>query len=330
MLAALLAGCGDDDAAGADGATGPGLDASAGSDADPSSPWATRADVGEGAVQETAVTAVGGRVFVLGGFDTDAGIVPFVQVYDPATDAWSRGPDLPRPVHHANAAVVDGVIYVVGALEGLSFAPLADVWSWDPNSDALVWASHAPLPRLRGAAVTGVLGGSIVVAGGLAGGAVAWVDTYTPALDQWQARADLPAPRDHACGGVLGDALVVAGGRQAAIASTSAEVWAYSLAGDAWQARPPMPTGRGGAGCGVIDGRLIIVGGEGNPAVATGVFAQAEAYDPVAARWDVLPPMPRPRHGMGAAAIGPTLYVPGGANTDGFGAVAQHDALTPR
>jgi hypothetical protein len=39
--------------------------------------------------------------------------------------------------------------------------------------------------------------------------------------------------------------------------------------------------------------------------------------------------MPTPRHGMAAAAWNGALYVPGGATSAGFGAVAAHEVLTP-
>jgi len=39
--------------------------------------------------------------------------------------------------------------------------------------------------------------------------------------------------------------------------------------------------------------------------------------------------MPEPRHGTGAAALGGTLYVPGGADRQAFGAVATCTSLTP-
>lgn len=324
-LAALaLLGCGGDDAA-----TGPdaaALDAAACSTI---APWATAPDVPLGAVQETAAVAVGDKVYVLGGFSGALGVLDAVAVFEPATCAWSAGPALPRPLHHVNAAVVDDTVYIVGALEGLEFRATGDVWAWRPGIDA-GWSARTPMPTgtQRGAAVTAALDGAIYVAGGLRGGAVADVSRYTPATDTWEALAPLPAARDHACGGALGGALVVAGGRQASIASTSAEVYALAPGG-AWTARAPMPTGRGGTACGVVGQELVIVGGEGNPALPSGVFAEAEAYDGDADTWRTLAPMPTPRHGMGAAAIGERLYVPGGATQDGFGAVATHEVLTP-
>ncbi len=90
-----------------------------------------------------------------------------------------------------------------------------------------------------------------------------------------------------------------------------------------------MPASRAGAAAAVLDGRLYVFGGEGNSADATGVFAETESYNPAEDRWNTHPPMHTPRHGTGAAAVGRTIYVPGGADVEGFGAVAVTEALTP-
>lgn len=328
LIAALAAACGgDDDNAATDAATG--TDAAGGCDL--TAPWASGPGLPIGATQETAAVAVAGRVYVIGGFGGQLGVVRTVQVFDTATCTWSAGPDLPMAVHHANAAVVGGTIYVVGAMTGLNFQAIGEVWAWNPATDA-GWATRAAMPAgtARGSAVVGVVGGTIVVAGGLRGSsAVAEVSAYDPVTDAWDTTLPpLPAARDHGCGGVIGGRLYVAGGRLGAIDSRQANV--YELApGAGWAERAAMPTARGGTACGVVGDRLIVVGGEGNPDAPTRVFAQVEAYAPARDAWTTLAPMPTPRHGMGAAASGGRLYVPGGADNDGFGAVANHEILTP-
>jgi N-acetylneuraminic acid mutarotase len=69
----------------------------------------------------------------------------------------------------------------------------------------------------------------------------------------------------------------------------------------------------------VLGGRLYDFGGEGNVAHPSGVFPQIEAYDPTTDTWAALPDMEGPRHGFGAAALGDSIYLPGGAVTQGFG-----------
>ena len=294
-------------------------------------PWAAAPPVRLGATQETAAVALDGRIYVLGGFHIDLGVVPAVQIYDTATCTWSPGPDLPRPVHHVNAAVVDGTIYVVGALADVSFEATGAVWAWTPSDPGGGWIERAPMPpgTERGAAVAGAVSGTIVVAGGFRGGAaVADVSQYNSEADEWTRLLDLPRPRDHACGGFVAGTLYVVGGREGTIDSRAGTVYEQGPKGE-WITRTPMPTPRGGAGCAVVGDRLIVVGGEGNPATATRVFAEAEAYVAGDDAWETLAPMPTPRHGMGAAAWDGRLYVPGGATHAGFAAVATHEVLTP-
>ncbi len=323
----VIAACGGgDDAADPDAAVGP--DAAAA--CDDARPWASAAPLLLGPTQETAAVAVGATIYVLGGFHGELGVIDAVQAFDTATCTWSSGPPLPLTVHHANAAVVDGTIYVLGGLRTLTFTAIDNVWAWNPATEA-GWTARRSMPAgtARGSAVVGVIDGTIYLAGGYRGGAVAEVSTYDPIADAWRtALPPLPAARDHGCGGVVGGKLYVTGGRRGTIDTPEAEVYEYTPGGG-WIERAPMPTARGGTACGVIDDRIVVVGGEGNPDLPSRVFPQVEAYAPATDTWSTLAPMPTPRHGMGAAAVGGRLYVPGGAIRDSFGAVATHEILTP-
>lgn len=293
-------------------------------------PWATAPALPRGPTQETAVVATGGKLYVLGGLTETAAVVAAVQVFDPATCAWSMGPELPKAVHHANAGVVDGTIYVLGSLETLNFTAIPDVWAWNPATDT-AWSTKTAMPAgtQRGASVVGTIDGKLYVAGGLRNGAVADVSMFDPVANMWTTGLPaLPMSRDHGCGGVVGGKLYYVGGRQGSITSQSGIVYEFTP-GAGWVERAPMPTARGGTACGVVDNRIIVVGGEGNSSVPSGVFSQAEAYDAAANTWTTLAPMPAPRHGMGGDVIGGRMYVPGGADRQGLGAVATHDILTP-
>ncbi|MEO8701867.1 MAG: kelch repeat-containing protein [Kofleriaceae bacterium] len=320
----LALGCGGSDAAPDDGATTDTTTA-----CETTVPWASAPPLARGATQETATVATGGKLYILGGFDDAGNVIDAVQIFDPATCTYAEGPALPKLVHHANAATLDGTIYVLGSMQTGNFVAIPDTWSWNPETET-TWTVRAPMPAgsQRGSAVAGEIDGKLYVAGGLRNGAVAEVSSYDPVADAWTAEAPLPAARDHGCGGALAGKLYVLGGRQAVITSNIGTVFEFTPGG-AWVERTAMPTGRGGTGCGVVGDRFIVVGGEGNPDAATGVFPQVEAYTPATDTWLPLAPMVTPRHGMGAAAIGDRLYVPGGATTQGFGAVATHEILTP-
>lgn len=293
-------------------------------------PWANAPALPLGPTQETAVVATGGKIYVFGGFTQATDIIAAVQIFDPATCTWSMGPALPKPVHHANAAVVDGTIYVLGSLETINFTALPDVWAWNPATET-AWSTKAPMPAgtQRGSAVAGVIDGKIYLAGGFRGGAVGDVSMFDPAMNMWTTGLPaMPMSRDHGCGGAVGGKLYVLGGRQSNITSQSPIAYEFTP-GVGWAERAPMPTARGGTACGVVGNRIAVVGGEGNSAVASGVFPQAEVYDTSANTWATLAPMPSPRHGMGAAVVDGRMYIPGGADRQGFGAVATHDILTP-
>jgi N-acetylneuraminic acid mutarotase len=317
----VLAACGDD---GGGGGT-----ADAAGDGNNVAGWTTGADVVHGPIQETAAVAVAGKIYVIGGFEGQT-VVDRVQIYDTASNAWSDGPKLPVPLHHANAATDGTTIYVLGAL-GPSFAALGNVYSLAPATETQ-WSTRASMPigRERGAAVTDIVDGKYYVAGGFRQvQASDLVDVYDPVGDAWTPLAAMPATRDHACGAAIGGKLIVAGGRTVQTNSPRPDVWSYDPGANMWTTRASMPTGRGGMGCGAIGGKLYATGGEGNPATASGVFADVEAFDPATNTWTELADMPNPKHGVGGAVWNGALYLCGGADVEGFGAIAATDIFKP-
>ena len=68
------------------------------SDAGAISGWATMPSVGAGPIQETGVAALGGKLYVVGGFNDELQVQSLVQVYDPGSEEWSTAAPLPQPV----------------------------------------------------------------------------------------------------------------------------------------------------------------------------------------------------------------------------------------
>jgi len=314
-FALLASGCGGDD----------GDDGTSDDDGDGGGrgSWEALDDIPAGPIQETAVVALDDSIYVIGGIDGNINTRSGVLRYDTAAGEWSEAPALPFAVHHVNASVVDGAIYVTGALRA-DFAQLGVVWSWTPGDAAWLPGPEMPVGTERGASAVGVVDDLIVVAGGLANNrSVALVSTYDPASGEWDdSPPDLPVALDHGVGQTADGVFYVVGGRGPGIFDA-----VYAYVDGEWQERAPMPTARGGMASGVIDGKIVVIGGEGNRDAKDGVFPQTELYDPAADDWTRLTDMPTPRHGMGAASVGGALYVPGGANEAGFGAVATHEVL---
>lgn len=58
--------------------------------------------------------AHGGKLYLFGGVDTADVARASVFVYDPATNRWATGADMPTPREHLNAAVVGDFVFVIG------------------------------------------------------------------------------------------------------------------------------------------------------------------------------------------------------------------------
>lgn len=276
--------------------------------------------------QEHAVVALGDEIYVIGGFTPN--VTATVEAFNPASETWRSVADFPVALHHANAAAIAGRLYVAGFYLGASFTD-ADprVFEYDPAADT--WTPRAPMPAgtERASACVATFDGRMYLFGGARAGSVTDASVYDVASDTWRALPPLPEPREHCLAGEIDGTLIIASGRSGGIGGFEANTWAFDPAAEAYTARAAIPTPRGGTAGAVLGGRLYVFGGEGNVAHPSGVFPQIEAYDPATDTWAALPDMEGPRHGFGAAALGDSIYLPGGAVTQGFGAVAAHSVI---
>jgi N-acetylneuraminic acid mutarotase len=74
------------------------------------------------------------------------------------------------------------------------------------------------------------------------------------------------------------------------------------------------------------DGRVYVFGGETSGAVQK-TFEEAERFNVARNEWESLPPLPTPRHGLGAAAIDNRIYVVSGGPQPGFAFSTANEAL---
>jgi Kelch motif len=268
---------------------------------------------------EVAAATAGGRIYVAGGYAPDGATVATVEVYDPAADAWTAGPDLPAAVNHAMAATLDGAVHVAGGYGG-DRRPSRQVVRLEGDR----WRQLAPLPEGRAAGGLVALDGRLYLVGGIGPGGLA-ADTlvYDPAGGRWSAAPGLPTPREHLGAAAAGGEVVVVGGRVGGLGGNLDVAEAYDPAARRWRRLPPMPTARGGlAATGTSDGMVVAVGGE-----AAATFPEAEALDPRSGRWRSLPPLPTPRHGLGVVALGRVVYVLAGGPRPGLHASAANEAI---
>jgi N-acetylneuraminic acid mutarotase len=113
-------------------------------------------------ISHTALVAAEGRLYLIGG--RWAGNQRDVAIYDPTTDTWTRGPDLPTPRSGLTAAYVDGRIHVGGGED----IDAASVFGQHEVLDlaSRTWSRLPNLPQARHGLVSAGLGGRWYVIGG--------------------------------------------------------------------------------------------------------------------------------------------------------------------
>ncbi|GKT55848.1 kelch repeat-containing protein [Colletotrichum tofieldiae] len=205
-----------------------------------------------------------------------------------------------------------------------------------------------PPGEQRGSATVGVHGKKIYLAGGMRTlepiGEMGEQDTvdFVTAFDtenmSWCTlppfARSLPEGRDHAGGSVASNNFYVIGGRERGQRNVKDTVFTLdldNLEGGWIMKESRMPTARGGVVTGTVNGKIYIFGGEGNSAEGTdGMFNEVEVFDTKKEIWKRLAPMPLPRHGGSAVAIGGSIYLPGGGLREGGSPDSTLDVYRPK
>lgn len=274
---------------------------------------------------ENAFAELDGRLYLLGG----RGERP-LEIYDPATGAWTQGAPPPLEVHHLQAVGHDGRLWVIGALTGKFPAepPVPAVLTYDPAADAWSKGPEIPESRRRGGGGLVVHDGAFYMVGGLTrghnGGFVPWLDRFDPATGAWTALPDAPHPRDHFHAAVLDGRLYAAGGRNSShetgesVTLTVAPADVYDIDAGSWSTLgAPIPTPRSGTATVAFADRIVVLGGESG--VQERAHDEVEAWNPASGRWETLPPLPVGRHGAQAAIVDGRLHIAAGSGNRGGG-----------
>jgi N-acetylneuraminic acid mutarotase len=284
---------------------------------------------------EVAAATVGGKIYVVGGFEKPSlgnmlnfAITPAVEEYDPSMDRWSAKTAMPVGLHHVGIGVVGGRLYVIGGYKqsGMSvWGAVATVYAYDPATDS--WSERAAMPTARGALSVTVHDGKLYAIGGYGDRAnSAAVEVYDPVRNSWVSRAPLPTPRDHLATATAGGKIYAIGGRLKGDYHRNLSVTeAYDPNADKWNRAPDLPTARSGITAAEVGGRVYVFGGEG----ADGTFHENESYDPTRDAWLAMTPMPTARHGLGSAVIDGRIHVISGGPTPGGSFSNLNEVFSP-
>ncbi len=257
------------------------------------------------------LTSLGGKVYAAGANTRR------VDVYDPATDSWTRLADA-NSLHQGSEGVAAG-----GRVWAIAGRDSSAIEQYDTLLNT--WTTKAAMTWPREHCGAAVLNGKIVVAGGCrehwenVGSdltlALSHVEQYDIAANAWTALESLPTAVIFGQAAVVDGTLYLAGGWRADTMDYSQDVLAYSPLTDTWTARSPMPSLRYRGACGVIDGEIWYTGGStlvpGGPQLTSTIYI----YNPANDTWRRGPDMPTTRTQHGATVAGGVLYITGGADT---------------
>ena len=300
--------------------------------------WTSLAPIAGGVRQEHSTVVLGNDIYIMGGIRLEQSVsngtsfptLSKVEVYSISQNRWRTAASLPIPMNHANAAVVDGRIYVLGGLAaGRVWVAFPDCYVYNPEVDHWTTLASMPAKQARGSAAIGVHGKIVYLSGGLRSldgypnglqDTVGTVTSYDIKTGVWKTLTNLPASRDHAGAALIEHTMYVLGGRTHGQANVQNTIYALNIHSPeaGWTRKADMPTARGGLATGIVGGVAYTFGGEANPAPGSkGVYNQTEAYDTVTDTWTELATMSLPRHGTSAASVDGGIYIPGGSTSEG-------------
>ena len=185
------------------------------------SPWVARESL-PFKIDEPRGAAIGEDIYMVGGIDgleeEDDGsllLEPSAELtrFRPAGERFEELAPMPRRLNHIGVVAHRGEIYVVGGYgRKLSGHTSKSFFRYDPATDR--WTRLPDMPEPRAAMAAGVVGHSLIVAGG-ARDNTPLASTYAYDFDSgsWSRLPDMGSRREHVGAAVLDGRLYVLGGR---------------------------------------------------------------------------------------------------------------------
>jgi hypothetical protein len=318
LVLSILAGCsGGSDAPAAE---------CAGTVTAPADTWASQTLAAMPTARHSIATAVVGcTVYTFGGRDVTRTILDTVEAFDPTANgglgAWSAKTPLTSPRHGIAAAVVDGIVYLLGGNGGTD---LQTVEAFDPagNGGMGSWSARTDMPTARSRAASAVVNGIVYVIGGNGGNTT--VEAFDPAgntgLGAWSPKTDMTNGRTELTAQAVGGIVYAIGGMSSCPGLDTVEDFDPAGGGGAgaWSSKTVMPTARKGLTSVQVGGQIYVFGGIDSCDGGT-LLQTVESFDPAgsggAGAWTALADMPTARQNLGTAAVAGIVFAVGG-NTD--------------
>jgi hypothetical protein len=172
--------------------------------------------------------------------------------------------------------VQNGIIYVIGGYA--KGARTADVESDNPATDT--WTAEAPLAVAKSLPAVGLLGSTIVAAGGLTNSGTSAGDNegYSATKNSWSTLTADPTPWQAGCAASISGLLYFAGGTSGTLLSVNES---FNATTDKWTTLTSMPLAVVGPGSAEMNNLLYCFGGSNNGVLGQGtVYNNVQIYQP--------------------------------------------------
>ncbi len=274
-----------------------------------------------------------GKLYSVGGYDTNNITDVPAEVYDPETHAWTAIAPPPLNVAGAAGAFLDGKLYVYGGFNSCgAFCGSYELDTQIYNPATNSWRMGPGLPEDVAPEFAGVatLDGRMYLVGGCpeetegCNAVSRNVFRYDPTANSWAAIAPYPLlAAALGCAGVA-DELVCTGGINPVTGATYRATYIYNAATNTWSRGASLPIDLWGMGYAAANGQFLV--SDGATADSTELTNQGFAYTPATNTWTALPNSVEPRFAGGSACgffqIG---GYKGGAETGGQGAADSEE-----
>jgi N-acetylneuraminic acid mutarotase len=212
------------------------------------------------------VISSNGKIYVFGGrsgFSSTA--LQYTQIYDPSTDTWTTGTDIPIPVYEARAAIASDYVFLAGGADSTNTVT-THVQIYQISTGTWTTGTSLPEPRRGGSLLYESWTGSFYYFGGAVDALGEVKDTvlkYTWGMG-WSAAGTMPAPSASQGGAVGPDGLLYLIGGKSIFFNMTADprCYVYDPFNNVWSTLPDMEVAA--EYCGVVslpDGRIMTLGG---------------------------------------------------------------------
>lgn len=215
-----------------------------------------------------SLDVVGGKIYLMGGVPSgSSGALSDIQIFDPQTNQWTSGGQMPFGRSAHGSCVIDGKIYIVGGeLEEPTENVIADLSVYDPETGT--WETLTPMPTPRVYLTAEAVNGKIYAAGGTT--APPWdgsivLEEYDPETDTWTTRSDMNVGRWALVSCVIDDMIYCFAGTPTPMSPGSTTVQVYSPSDDRWHTGTKLINNRLAPAACAINGEIFVIGGSDVP-----------------------------------------------------------------